>query len=556
MADQIIDKRTVAIPGPVSTVPGPQGLPGVNAVPADEAVAAYMSGSAGPTLTFSALSRRGIDVHDFGALGDGVADDTQSIKKAISYASGRGGGVVLFPKGTYRSSALTLPSFVSLQGLGWPRLKLVDYAPSSVDDVVAVTGDRQSMGGVHGMIIDGNQGKQDHPVNGINIAGTGQGALYSDHYGDVTDCFVTFCSGDGLVVSAPTRSLCVRRVTAINNTGNGFNLSGSDNFYSDLISAANGGDGLLVSSANCVFTACKSFWCKIGFHAINGDHFPIMGLQLVGCQMQENAAHGYYLARCFAATLSGCVSDSDGRTMTGSSGFYLDDCESCHVTGTVCNNPALAGVIKYSMAVTGKNSKDNVVDLCSGGTGANIADLDPVSFDYSASSTLRVDGYEAGLSNMAAGVDLTADSNLDGVADGCVIINDAGLNGYGVIDGTGQIVNCSNVPKGRGVAWVPPKIPAKANNKITVALRCRSPYPQVAKWALQYECFNAAGESIAGVNGMGGQSWNDAWITLMATTPALPATTASVLIKAKIVNVSDQTYNIQGLIRDVTITCH
>jgi lysophospholipase L1-like esterase len=45
MADQIIDKRTVAIPGPTSTVPGPRGLPGVNAVPADEAVAAYMSAS-------------------------------------------------------------------------------------------------------------------------------------------------------------------------------------------------------------------------------------------------------------------------------------------------------------------------------------------------------------------------------------------------------------------------------------------------------------------------------------------------------------------------------
>lgn len=43
--DQIIDKRRImAIPGPASTVPGPQGLPGVNAVPADQAVAAYLTG--------------------------------------------------------------------------------------------------------------------------------------------------------------------------------------------------------------------------------------------------------------------------------------------------------------------------------------------------------------------------------------------------------------------------------------------------------------------------------------------------------------------------------
>lgn len=42
MTDQIIDRRTVAIPGPASEIPGPPGLPGVNAVPADEAVATYV----------------------------------------------------------------------------------------------------------------------------------------------------------------------------------------------------------------------------------------------------------------------------------------------------------------------------------------------------------------------------------------------------------------------------------------------------------------------------------------------------------------------------------
>jgi lysophospholipase L1-like esterase len=59
MTDQIIDKRTVAIPGPASTVPGPPGLPGVNAVPADQAVAAYVSDRS--SATFKALRWRGCD---------------------------------------------------------------------------------------------------------------------------------------------------------------------------------------------------------------------------------------------------------------------------------------------------------------------------------------------------------------------------------------------------------------------------------------------------------------------------------------------------------------
>ncbi len=60
------------------------------------------------------------DVKRYGALGDGVADDTATIREAIAAADAAGGGIVYFPKGRYRVTGnLSVGSGITLGGEGF-----------------------------------------------------------------------------------------------------------------------------------------------------------------------------------------------------------------------------------------------------------------------------------------------------------------------------------------------------------------------------------------------------------------------------------------------------
>ena len=85
------------------------GVPSVLAeVPAERST--YLPAGAGAvTTTVQNKLREVVSVKDFGAVGDGITDDTAAIQAAIDSVYTAGGGMVYMPEGTYAVSATASP---------------------------------------------------------------------------------------------------------------------------------------------------------------------------------------------------------------------------------------------------------------------------------------------------------------------------------------------------------------------------------------------------------------------------------------------------------------
>ena len=99
-----------------------------------------------------------VNVKDYGALGDGAADDTSAIQSALDDASSRGGGTVLIPAGTYSTSkTIRIPGGVALIGSGVSS-SVLRARDGSMNPLLETGGDD---GLVSDLKLDGNDANAD-----------------------------------------------------------------------------------------------------------------------------------------------------------------------------------------------------------------------------------------------------------------------------------------------------------------------------------------------------------------------------------------------------------
>ncbi|OJU09406.1 MAG: hypothetical protein BGN88_09755 [Clostridiales bacterium 43-6] len=219
-----------------------------------------------------------LNVLDFGAKGDGAADDTIAIQKAIDRAA-ENKNTVYFPAGTYMCSGLILHAFVGLQGvcnwgysdIGGSELKLNSDKASYL---LNITNARCCT--INGLCIDGND------FIGENIHG-----IYKDGANDakkedsfkIERCKISHFSGNGIHLKGAW-CYSVRHSMSCDNNGHGILSESCDGFLIDNWFSGNEGAGFYSDNwtYSTTFTGNRFEWNKkAGAFIKTGDNLIFNG---------------------------------------------------------------------------------------------------------------------------------------------------------------------------------------------------------------------------------------------------------------------------------------
>lgn len=188
-----------------------------------------------------------ISVKSYGAVGDGVTDDTDAIQNALDAVNNIGGGIVEFPYGTYIvSAALTLYDNATLRGFN-ATIQL--YAESNTS-VISAT-DKNDIT-ISGLVIDANCDNQTSAVFAVYLdGGTGnvvrECEVKNADYGIGVDSATNFLVQNNNVHDITYYGICVFSSSAESTN---FKIVGNTVYNckdTDVPSASADGSGIILS---------------------------------------------------------------------------------------------------------------------------------------------------------------------------------------------------------------------------------------------------------------------------------------------------------------------
>ncbi len=177
-----------------------------------------------------------VSVKDFGAVGDGVTDDTSAIQAAIDYVQSIGGGTVIMPEGDYSLAASTLvENFTDNVGTTMPASKACIALRSNVRLVafgrVRLLPQSASLTCVFAVSPDGSELRNIEIDSGWAGVGVGHGIVSVQKVGSafcrdftISGCVVKNVGSYGVGIDGDIENLLIQNFRAINTGADGIDL--------------------------------------------------------------------------------------------------------------------------------------------------------------------------------------------------------------------------------------------------------------------------------------------------------------------------------------------
>lgn len=295
-------------------------LTGLSASTGSSLAGFIQSGTGAVARTVQAKERDVVSVKDFGAVGDGVTDDTAAIQAAHD-SLGVNGGMLFFPIGSYLVSSVTVSKQCLLQGSGRFSGGTLILAKNASSNVFALTGSSIT-------VRDMQFNKNINQSGGAYILCDAASSIINLENLYMLNWFVGVQINGVSDISLRN----IRLSTGVVTTGVGISITSGITVLMQSIIVTNtlGQEPLTgIQITNCgdvTLIDCSLFHCVDGMRLIPGAGQVVTSVYAVNCFFDNNSTRGcLILTNSVTGTIQRCRFDGCWFASSGSSDGCLID---------------------------------------------------------------------------------------------------------------------------------------------------------------------------------------------------------------------------------------